>query len=78
MKPNKEQIATLSKMEIWAKTIKKETEGWRNKVEAEFKKEVREVCSAPYDIKSSLCFDIPFALEELLDNIETVKEDLEL
>ena len=47
-------------MEFWVKIIKKETEGWRNKVEAEFKKEVREVCSAPYDIKSSLYFDIPF------------------
>lgn len=77
MKPNKRQLATLSKMEIWAKKIKKETEGWRNNVEAEFKNEVREVCSAPYDIKSSLHFDIPFALEELLCNIESAKDDLD-
>ena len=52
MKPNKEQIATLSKMEIWAKTIKKETEGWRNKVEAEFKKKY--VKSALHHMISSL------------------------
>lgn len=77
MKPNKQQLATLSKMEVWVKKIKKETEGWRNKVEAEFKNEVREVCSAPYDIKSSLHFDIPFALGELLCNIESAKNDLD-
>lgn len=75
MKPNKQQLATLSKMEVWVKKIKKETEGWKHKVEAEFKNEVREVCSAPYDIKSSLCYDIPFALEELLCNIESAKDD---
>ena len=77
MKPNKQQLATLSKMEVWAKKIKKETEGWRNKVEAEFKNEVREVCSAPYDIKSSLHSDVDFALEELLCNIESAKDDLD-
>lgn len=77
MKPNKEQLAILSEMEMWAKKIKKETEGWRNKVEANFKKEVRDVCSAPYDIRSSLHFDIPFALDELLDYIESVKDDLD-
>lgn len=77
MKPNKQQLATLSKMEVWVKKIKKETEGWKHKVEAGFKNEVREVCSAPYDIKSSLCFDMPFALEELLCNIESAKDDLD-
>lgn len=77
MKPNKQQLATLSKMEVWAKKIKRETEGWRNKVEAEFKNEVREVCSAPYDIKSYLHLDIPFALDELLDNIRFAKDDLD-
>lgn len=57
MKPNKQQLATLSKMEIWAKKIKKETEGWRNKVEAEFK--MKYVKSAQHHMISSLlCISI--------------------
>ena len=77
MKPNKEQLAILSNMEKWAKKIKKESEGWRNKVETVFRKEIHEVCSAPYDIKSSLHSDVDFALDELLDYIGTAKDDLD-
>ena len=77
MKPNKEQLAILSNMEKWAKKIKKESEGWRNKVETVFRKEIHEGCSAPKDIKFSLHSDVDFALEELLDYIGTAKDDLD-
>ena len=78
MKPNNEQLAILSDMEMWAKKIKKESEGWRNKVDTAFKKEVREVCSASYDIRFSLRYDVYLALDELLNYIGSAKDDLEL
>ena len=77
MEPNKQQLATLTKMEMWVKKIKKESERLRNKVDTVFRKELREGFSVPIDIMFSLHYDVDFALDELLDYIETAKEDLE-
>ena len=78
MNQKSRQIALLSDMEVWAKKIKKETAWWRNKVDSVFKKELIEGCSAPKDVTFSLRSDVDFALDELLDYIETAKNDLEL
>lgn len=78
MKPNKQQLATLTEMEMWGKKIKKESERLRNKVDTMFRKELREGFSVPKDIKFSLRHDIDFALDELLYHIENAKDDLEL
>lgn len=78
MKPNKEQLAILSDMEMWTKKIKREYEGWRNKVETVFRKELHEGCSVPIDIRFSLRYDVDFALDELLNYIGTAKDHLEL
>ena len=77
MNQKSRQIVLLSNMEKWAKKIKKESEGWRNKVETVFRKEIHEGCSAPKDIKFSLHSDVDFALDELLDYIGTAKDDLD-
>ena len=66
MKPNKQQLATLTEMEMWGKKIKKESERLRNKVDTMFRKELREGFSVPNDITFSLRHDIDFALDELL------------
>ena len=39
MKPNKEQLAILSELEMWAKKIKKETVRWEKEVNTVFRKE---------------------------------------
>ena len=36
MKPNKEQLAILSELEMWAKKIKKETVRWEKEVNTVF------------------------------------------
>lgn len=77
MEPNKQQLAILTEMEMWVKKIKKESERLRNKVDSVFRKELRGGGSVPGDIRYSLHYDVDFALDELLDYIETAKDDLE-
>jgi len=51
MKPNKEQLAILSELEMWAKKFKKETVRWEKEVNTVFRKEIREGCSEPEDVR---------------------------
>ena len=72
MRPNKQQLAFLCKLEKWAKNNKKEARGFTNEFDEVFKDNLRPFSIQNW-VKDCMLIDVEPALSNLIGRLEDAK-----